>query len=57
MKYHLLSFALLVAALPLFAVGYAGSAFALAAAVAVEAWFWMRVMSRKAKSPGAVKHP
>jgi membrane protein implicated in regulation of membrane protease activity len=57
MKYHLLSVALLVAALPLYTVGYAGSALALAAAVVLEAWFWMRVMNRKSKTSATVTHP
>lgn len=57
MKYHLLSVALLLAALPLYAVGYAGSVLALAAAVALEMWFWARAMNRKSRASSTVTHP
>lgn len=47
-KYHLFTALLLVAALPLYLVGFAlGGTFVLGVAVVLEAWFWIRVVRGK----------
>lgn len=48
MKYHLITILLLVAALPLYAVGFAvGGILVLGVAVALEVWFWIRIVRGK----------
>jgi len=48
MKYHLVTILLLVAALPLYVVGSAlGGTLVMGAAVALEVWFWIRVIRGK----------
>lgn len=48
MKYHLVTMLLIVAALLLYVVGFAmGGTLVLAAALALEVWFWMRIVRRK----------
>jgi hypothetical protein len=50
MKYHLISASLLVLALVLDTAGSAGAVLVLAAGVACETWFWMRVARRRRTS-------
>jgi hypothetical protein len=48
MKYHLVTVLLMVSALPLYVVGFAsGGTLVLGAAVALEVWFWIRVVRGK----------
>lgn len=48
MNYHLLSALVLVAALALYAAGFAGGGIlALVLAVVLEVWFWIRVIRGK----------
>lgn len=48
MKYHLVTTLLIIAALPLYVVGFAmGGTLLLAIALALEIWFWMRMVRRK----------
>lgn len=47
MKYHLISAALLAAAIVLETVGSAGSTVLLAGGVACEAYFWIRVVQAR----------
>lgn len=54
MKYHLVSILLIAAALPLYVVGVAlGGSLVLAAAVALEVWFWIRVVRGKPRLTAA----
>jgi hypothetical protein len=46
MKYHLISALLLVAAVVLETLGFAGGIVLLAAGVGCEVWFWMRLRAR-----------
>jgi hypothetical protein len=50
MKYHLISASLLGLAVVLDAAGSAGAVLLLAAGVACETWFWMRVARRRRTS-------
>jgi hypothetical protein len=50
MKYHLISASLVVLALVLDTAGSAGAVLVLAAGVACETWFWMRVARRRRTS-------
>jgi uncharacterized membrane protein len=48
MKYHLVSVLLIAAAIPLYVVGFSvGGSVVLAAAIALEVWFWVRVVRGK----------
>lgn len=48
MKHHLVTMLLIIAALPLYVVGFAmGGTLLLAIALALEIWFWMRMVRRK----------
>ncbi len=45
MKYHLVAILLLVAALPLYVVGFSmGGMLVLGVAFALEVWFWIRMV-------------
>lgn len=44
MKYHLISASLLIAALALETLGFAGAIVLLAAGVGCEVWFWMSIV-------------
>lgn len=58
MKYHLVSLMLLLAAAALSVVGFgSGMAIALSAAVALEVYFWIRVVRGKAKPQSAIHQP
>jgi len=50
MKYHLISALLLVAAVGLETLGFAGGVVLLAAGVGCEIWFWMRVVRTRTSS-------
>jgi hypothetical protein len=53
MKHHLVTALLIIAALPLYAAGFAGGGtVALGAAIILEAWFWIRIVRGKLKQPG-----
>ena len=55
MKYHLLTTALLILALALYAVGAAaGSSFVLLVVAAVEVLFWLRVLRRPRHSSSKI---
>lgn len=48
MKYRVVTAILIAAALPLYVVGFAlGGSIVLAAAVALEVWFWTRIIRGK----------
>lgn len=48
MKYHVVTVLLMAVALPLYVAGFASSgSLVLAAAVALEVWFWIRVVRGK----------
>jgi len=54
MKYHLFTVLLMATALPLYVVGFALSAsLVLAAAVALEVWFWIRIVRGKSRLTSA----
>lgn len=54
MKYHLFTVLLMAAALPLYVVGFAlGGSLVLAAAVALEVWFWTRLVRGKPRLTAA----
>ena len=50
MRYHLISASMLIAAVLLETLGYAGGVIFLGAGVACEIWFWMRVVRARASS-------
>ena len=54
MKHHVVTALLIVAALPLYVVGSAmGGSLVLAAAVALEVWFWIRLVRGKPRLTAA----
>lgn len=54
MKYHVVTALLIAVSLPLYLVGFAsGGSLVLAAAVALEAWFWIRVIRGKRRLAAA----
>jgi uncharacterized membrane protein len=54
MKYHFATVLLMVAAIPLYVVGFAlGGTLVLAAAVALEVWFWIRIVRGKSRLTAA----
>lgn len=54
MRYHAITVLLIVAALPLYVVGFALSGLlVLSAAVALEVWFWIRVVRGKTRLSAA----
>ena len=55
MKYHLISASLLGLAVALDTAGSAGVVLLLAAGVACETWFWMRV-ARRSRTSSRVTH-
>ena len=51
MKHHLVTVLLIIAALPLYAAGFAGGGtVALGLAIILEAWFWIRIVRGRRKT-------
>jgi uncharacterized membrane protein len=58
MKYHVVTILLILAALPLYVVGFAsGGSLVLAAAVTLEVWFWIRIVRGKPRLKAANDSP